>query len=114
MIDIGCVVNFDDRQVIIWRRCPYIGWDFTKGVQESGLYSLSADLVRSLVHHSRKLCKLWHERLGHLHYESLSILKGHGVGIAKFQDQEDHSAQGLCIWKACQVLFLRLHLRLKE
>lgn len=74
MTDLRCIVEFDDHQVLIQKRCVE---PLAKGVQEGGLYKVEGNLVIALVHHSDNLS------LGHLHYAALSILND--TSIIKFQ-----------------------------
>jgi hypothetical protein len=41
------------------------------GVRDGGLYRLTRQPTEALVHDSDSLCKLWHKRLGQLHYRAL-------------------------------------------
>jgi hypothetical protein len=105
MIDLGCIVEFDDQQVIIQRRCPDLGQVLARGIQEGGLYRLLVDLVRALVHDSDNLCKLWHKRLGHLHYKALPILKDMVQGLLDFKIKKIEVCKGCALGKHAKTAF---------
>lgn len=70
-------VLFDNREVII--KSKETGQVVAKGIEENGLYRLSA----LLVHGDNGKSKLWHERFGHVNYGTLTEM------------QKEHMVDGL-------------------
>jgi hypothetical protein len=85
MTDQGCIVEFDYQLVIVQRICPHLDQFLAKGIQEGGTYRLLVDPMRTLVHDSDNLCKLWHKKMGHLHYGALPVLKDMEQRLSNFR-----------------------------
>jgi hypothetical protein len=57
------------------------------GVREENLYRLEGKHIQALVHDNDNRCELWHKRMGHLHYKTLSILKDIVTSLLDFSDE---------------------------
>jgi hypothetical protein len=105
MVELGCIVEFKNQQVIIQRKCPNLGGVLAKGIQEGGLYMFLVNPVRALKHENDNLCKLWHKRLGHLHYKALSILKYMVQGLTNFMIEKIEVCKGYALNKNAKIVF---------
>jgi hypothetical protein len=105
MKDLGCIVEFNDQQVILQRRCLDPGRVLVRGILEGGLYRVLVDQVRALMHDSNNLCDLWHKRLGHLHYGVLSILKDMMQGLLNFKIKKIRVCKGCALNKHANTAF---------
>jgi hypothetical protein len=65
------------------------------GVREGTLYRLQDNIVQDLVHKNNSLCELWNNRLGHLHYRALFILRGIVTSLLEFSFEQ----QGVFTWR---------------
>jgi hypothetical protein len=77
MINLQCVAEFDDQQLIITKCNHNPGRVLAIGLHEAGVYKLLADPVKhgALVHKSDNLYELWHKQFVLLCYGALPLLK---------------------------------------
>ena len=59
------------------------------GICDGGLYILTTELLKALLHDTISLIELWHMRLAHLHYRSLPTLRKVSIGFPEFRDQHN-------------------------
>ena len=71
----GMRVAFVDGQVLLWHKGKRINDATVVGEQERGLYRLKGQLEQALVHEEIEPSEIWHQRLTHVHYIALPMLR---------------------------------------
>jgi hypothetical protein len=107
MEDRGYAVAFSGGQVPAWPRGSSIDSAGVIRVCDGGLYRLTRQPSQALVHDNDSLCKLWHRRLGHLHYRDFPVLRRmvSSYRSSKVWSRAPGCMQGLCTWQECQGCF---------
>jgi hypothetical protein len=70
-----------DGQVLIWLKNSNIDKATVIGVREGGLYKLKEQQEQARVHNSMSSTELWHQRLAHINYKALPILRKMVTGL---------------------------------
>jgi hypothetical protein len=79
--DKGFRVAFMDGQVLIWPKNSNIDKAIMIGVREGGLYKLKGQQKQARVHNSVSSTELWHQRLAHINYRALTVLRKMVTGL---------------------------------
>ena len=83
----GIRVAFVDGKILMWPKGNIIDDATVFGDQEGDLYKLKGQPEQELVHYSIEPSELWHRRLVHKHYRTLSIASKVILGLPKIQTQ---------------------------
>jgi transposase InsO family protein len=105
MEDKGYAVAFSGGHVLAWSRGSSIDSAGVISVRDGGLYRLTGQPTRALVHDSDSLCKLWHKRLGHLHYRALLVLRKMVTGFPEFRAEQQGVCRGCALGKNAKATF---------
>jgi hypothetical protein len=73
--DKGYRVIFKDRKALLWAKGSHLSTAKPIGTHRGGLYVVTGQSVQALAHDATSSSKLWHKRLGHLHYKALPDLQ---------------------------------------
>jgi hypothetical protein len=84
MEDKGYAMEFKNQHVLIRPKESSPDTAQVIGVREGNLYRLHSEPVQALIHSSDSLCKLWHKRMGHLHYGVFPILREMVTSLPNF------------------------------
>jgi hypothetical protein len=91
----GFRVAFIDGEVLMWPKGKTIEDAVVIRTKEGGLYKLKGHSNASLNHSTDNPCELWHRRLAHIKYKSLSYISKVVTSLLEFK--VDH--EGVC--KGC-------------
>jgi hypothetical protein len=72
--DKGYWVIFKDRKAFLWAKDSHLSIAKPIGTHRGGLYVVTGQSVQAIAHDATISSKLWHRRLGHLHYKALPDL----------------------------------------
>ena len=87
--DSGFWVIFMENQAYLWLKNRNIDIVVAIGVQEGGISKVPWNIISSMTHHTISPCKLWHRRLGHLHFRELPGLQWMVKGKPSFDFVHD-------------------------
>jgi hypothetical protein len=88
-------VSFIDGEVLMWPKGKTIEDSVVIITKEGGLYKLKGHSDVALTHSTESPCELWHRRLDHINYKSLSYVRKVVTGLPELK--VDH--EGVC--KGC-------------
>jgi hypothetical protein len=114
MEDKGFSMEFKNQQVLIRPKEFILDTAQVIGVRKGELYRLQGEPVRVLVYDNDSLCKLWHERMAHLHHRALSILKQIVIGLPEFSIEQHGVCKGCMLGKHAKATFPSSKHRSKE
>jgi len=77
----GYWVILKDRKALLWDKGSHVSIAKPIGTCSGGLYVVSGQSVQALAHDATSSNKLWHRRLGHLHYKDLLDLQNMVCGM---------------------------------
>jgi hypothetical protein len=78
--DKGYWVIFKDKKALLWAKGKHLSTAEPIGSRRGGLYIVTGQSVQALAHNATSSSKLWHIRLGHLHYKALPDLQNMQTG----------------------------------
>jgi hypothetical protein len=112
--DKGYKVTFSEGKFLACHKDSHINSAKVIGVQESSLYRLTITPVQALLHDTISLSELWHRRLAHIHYRSLSALGKMVTGLVEIQIQHKGVCRSCALGKNVKGSFLSSYNRSKE
>ena len=105
---------FIEKKTLLWQKGTPLKQAETIGIQEGGLYKVPRHLVRALAHNQVIPSKLWHRRLGHLHYKALPYLQTMVSGMPPISCTDFEVCKGCMIGKNTRKSFSSSTSRAKE
>ena len=67
----GFIAIFMDNQALLWPKNKDLKSHAMIGVRQEGIYKLLGKYIHAMIHYIVSPCKIWHKRLGNLHYKVL-------------------------------------------
>jgi hypothetical protein len=105
MEDRGYVVAFIDGKVLSWPKSLSLDSTEVIGTHDGSLYKLTGQPTQALVHDNDNPCELWHRILGHLHHQSLPVLRNMVTGLPEFRTEHQGVCRGCALGKNVKVSF---------
>ena len=102
-----------ENQAYLWLKNRNIDIVVAIGVQEGGISKVPWNVISSMTHHIISPCKLWHRRLGHLHFRELPGLQRMVKGMPSFYSIHATICWGCALGKNVKNKFPRNHTRFK-
>jgi hypothetical protein len=97
--DKGYKITFSKGRVLAWHKESHISSSKVIGVRENNLYKLTIKPVQALLHDTISLSELWHRRLAHIHYRSLSALGKMVIGLPEIEIHHKGVCKGCSLGK---------------
>jgi hypothetical protein len=88
----GFRVAFIDGEVLMWAKGETIKETIIIGKEENGFYKLKGHSEATMTHTIENPCELWHRRLAHINYKTLSYICKAVTGLSELE--VDH--EGVC------------------
>jgi hypothetical protein len=92
--DKGYWVIFKDRKALLWAKGSHLSTTKPIGTHSGALYVMSGQSVQALAHDATSSNKLWHRRLGHLHYKALPYLQNMVCGMPSISLSKNEICKG--------------------
>jgi transposase InsO family protein len=105
MEDKGYAVPFIGGQVHTWPRGSSFDSAEVISSRDGSLYRLTGQTTQTLEHNSDSLCKLWHRRLGYLHYRAFLVLRKMVTGLQEFGVEHVGGCRGCALGKNAKATF---------
>lgn len=112
--DKGYQIAFFYGRVLAWPKNSSIKIARVIGNRHENLYRLYTLPIQALLHDSSSSGKLWHRRLGHLHFKALPSLEKMVKGISKLNHVHDGTFKGCAMGKNIKSPFHSSERRSKE
>jgi hypothetical protein len=103
--DKGYWVIFKDRNALLWAKGSHLSTAEPIGTRSGGLYVVSGQSVQAFAHDVTSSSKLWHRRLGHLHYKSLPDLQNMVCGMPSISLSKNEICKGCMLGKNIKKAF---------
>lgn len=97
--DNGYRVTFMDGKVKAWPKGLTFKQANTIGRRQGCLYELNTDINQVLVNDISNLNEVWHRRLGHLNYKTLSSMENLVNGLPKLKQYHSGACKGCALGK---------------
>ena len=102
-----------DNQALLWPKNKDLKFANVIGVRDWRLYKVPSKYIQVVVHHTIIPYKLWHKRLGHLHYKALPGLRRMVNGMPIFDFEHDSVCRGCALGNNVKIVSLVVILDLK-
>jgi hypothetical protein len=97
--DKGYWVIFKDKKALLWAKGSHLSTTEPIGTCSRGLYVVTGQSVQALAHDATSSSKLWHKRLGHLHYKVLLDLQNMVCGMPSISLSKNEICMGCMLGK---------------
>ena len=94
-----------DNQALLWSKNKDLNFADIFYVQGGVLYEVPKKYIQDMVHHTINPCKIWHKKLGHLHYKILLVLQRMVKGMLIFDFEHDSVYRGFALGKNVKNIF---------
>jgi hypothetical protein len=95
----GYWVIFKDKKLVVWDKGSHLSTTKPIGTRSGGLYIMLGQLVQALAHDATRSNKLWHVRLGNIHYKSLPDLQNMVCGMPYISLSKNEICKGCMLGK---------------
>ena len=103
--DDGRNVAFMDGKVMTW--CKNSSFKKSKliGQRKGYLYELNMEPIQTLIHEVADINEIWHRRLEHLHFKTLSTMEKMVTGLHKLNKDHSNICKGCALGKSTKSPF---------
>jgi hypothetical protein len=99
MEDRGYAMEFIDGKVLSWPKSLIHYSTKVIGTHDGSHYKLIGHPIQALVHDNDNPFKIWNRILGHLHHQSLPLLRKMVIGLPKFETKHQGVCRGCALGK---------------
>jgi hypothetical protein len=103
--DKGYWVIFKDNKALLWDKGSHLSTSEPIGTRSGGLHVMSRQLIQAFTHDATSSSKLWHKRIGHLHYKALLDLHNMVCGMPSISLSKNEICKGCMLGKNIKKAF---------
>lgn len=112
--DKGYRITFMEGKVLAWPKNSNLKQAYTIGIRHECLYKLDTTSLQALSVASTDPCELWHRRLGHLNFQTLSSMFNLVVGLPNLPLKHEGVCKGCALGKNIKTTFNNSESKTKE
>jgi hypothetical protein len=103
--DKGYWVIFKYKKALLWAKGSHLSTTKSIGTRRGGLYVVTRQSVKELVHDVTSSSELWYKSLGHLHYKALPDLQNMVCGMPSISFSTNEICKGCMLGKNIKKAF---------